>query len=73
MHAELKDTGVLEKVLEIYIFVKYFIFCIKNMTKMIELMEDNDDIQNVYHNWEQDEWDFFPIFSAKIAVNWGNL
>ena len=27
---------------------------IKNMTKMIELMEDNDDIQNVYHNWEQE-------------------
>ena len=28
---------------------------IKNMTKMIELMEDNDDIQNVYNNWDQDE------------------
>ena len=28
---------------------------IKNMTKMIELMEDNDDIQNVYHNWDQGE------------------
>ena len=27
---------------------------IKNMTKMIELMEDNDDIQNVYHNWDQE-------------------
>ena len=27
---------------------------IKNMTKMIDLMEDNDDVQNVYHNWEQD-------------------
>ncbi len=26
---------------------------IKNMNKMIELLEDNDDIQNVYHNWEQ--------------------
>ncbi len=25
---------------------------IKNMTKMIELLEDNDDVQNVYHNWE---------------------
>ena len=25
---------------------------IKNMTKMIDLMEDNDDVQNVYHNWE---------------------
>ena len=27
---------------------------IKNMTKMIDLMEDNDDVQNVWHNWEQD-------------------
>lgn len=25
----------------------------KNMAKMIELLEDNDDVQNVYHNWEQ--------------------
>mgnify|MGYP003297359273 CR=1 FL=1 len=27
---------------------------IKNMTKMIDMFEDNDDVQNVYHNWEQD-------------------
>ena len=27
---------------------------IKNMEKMIELMEDSDDVQNVYHNWDQD-------------------
>lgn len=27
---------------------------IKNMTKMIDLLEDNDDVQNVWHNWEQD-------------------
>ena len=27
---------------------------IKNMTKLIELLEDNDDVQNVYHNWDQD-------------------
>jgi len=26
---------------------------IKNMTKMIDLLEDNDDVQNVWHNWEQ--------------------
>jgi transcriptional/translational regulatory protein YebC/TACO1 len=24
---------------------------IKNMSKMIDLLEDNDDVQNVYHNW----------------------
>ena len=27
---------------------------IKTMTKMIDLMEDNEDVQNVYHNWEQE-------------------
>ncbi len=27
---------------------------IKNMEKLIELLEDNDDVQNVYHNWDQD-------------------
>ena len=27
---------------------------IKNMEKLIDLLEDNDDVQHVYHNWEQD-------------------
>ena len=27
---------------------------IKNMEKLIDLMEDNDDVQNVWHNWDQD-------------------
>ena len=27
---------------------------IKNMGKMIDLLEDNDDVQNVWHNWEQE-------------------
>ena len=26
---------------------------IKNMEKLIELLEDKDDVQKVYHNWEQ--------------------
>jgi YebC/PmpR family DNA-binding regulatory protein len=26
---------------------------IKNMNKLIDLLEDHDDIQNVYHNWEE--------------------
>ncbi len=26
---------------------------IKNMQKMLDVMEDDDDVQNVYHNWEQ--------------------
>ncbi|MBN2898344.1 MAG: YebC/PmpR family DNA-binding transcriptional regulator [Clostridia bacterium] len=28
---------------------------IKNMNKLIDLLEDNDDVQNVYHNWEETE------------------
>lgn len=27
---------------------------IKNMEKLIDLLEENDDVQNVYHNWDQD-------------------
>ena len=27
---------------------------IKNMEKLLDFLEDNDDVQNVYHNWEQD-------------------
>ena len=25
---------------------------IKKMNKLIDMLEDNDDVQNVYHNWE---------------------
>ncbi len=28
---------------------------IKNMNKMLEMFEDNDDVQNVWHNWEIDD------------------
>ena len=27
---------------------------IKLMEKMIEIMEDDDDVQNVWHNWDQE-------------------
>ena len=27
---------------------------IQNMEKLIDMMEDNDDVQNVWHNWDQD-------------------
>ena len=27
---------------------------IKNMEKLIDYLEENDDVQNVYHNWEQE-------------------
>ena len=26
---------------------------IKNMNKLLEVLEDNDDVQNVYHSWDQ--------------------
>ena len=26
---------------------------LKNMQKLIDMLEDSDDVQNVYHNWEQ--------------------
>ncbi len=28
---------------------------IKNMNKMLEMFEDNDDVQNVWHNWENED------------------
>ena len=27
---------------------------IKNMEKLIDMLDDDDDVQNVWHNWEQD-------------------
>ena len=27
---------------------------VKNMEKLIDFLEENDDVQNVYHNWEQE-------------------
>jgi len=27
---------------------------IKNMDKLLEMLDDNDDVQNVWHNWEQE-------------------
>ena len=26
---------------------------LKNMQKLLDALEDNDDVQNVYHNWEE--------------------
>ena len=28
---------------------------LKNMNKMLEMFEDNDDVQNVWHNWENED------------------
>ena len=27
---------------------------LKSMQKMLDMFEDNDDVQNVWHNWDQD-------------------
>ena len=27
---------------------------IKNMNKLLEVLEDNDDVQNTYHNWNDE-------------------
>ena len=27
---------------------------VKNMEKLIDMLEDNGDVQNVWHNWQQD-------------------
>ena len=28
---------------------------VKNMTKLLEMLDDDDDVSEVYHNWQQDE------------------
>lgn len=28
---------------------------LKNMNRLLDMLDDNDDVQNVYHNWENDE------------------
>ena len=30
---------------------------IKNMEKLIEMLEDNDDVQEIWHNWDMPEED----------------
>ena len=44
----------------VYIAVKSFVFswvmgflCHLMMEKLIDAMEDDDDVQNVWHNWEE--------------------
>jgi transcriptional/translational regulatory protein YebC/TACO1 len=28
---------------------------LKNMEKLLDHLEDNDDVQEIYHNWDYDE------------------
>ena len=30
---------------------------VKNLEKLIDMLEDNDDVQNVYHTWDMPEGD----------------
>ena len=30
---------------------------VKNMQKLLDALEDNDDVQEVWHNWEEPEED----------------
>lgn len=31
---------------------------VKNMRKLIEMLEDNDDVQNVYHSWDEPDEEY---------------
>ena len=36
-------------------FVSFsYVFVYKLMEKLIDIMEDDDDVQNVWHNWDQE-------------------
>jgi len=28
---------------------------LKSMQKLVDLLEEDDDVQNIYHNWEETE------------------
>ena len=30
---------------------------VKNLEKLIDILEDNDDVQNVYHTWDMPDGD----------------
>ena len=32
----------------------FHVFLLKYASKLIDIMEDDDDVQNVWHNWEQE-------------------
>ena len=44
---------------------------VKNMEKLIDMLEDNDDVQNVWHNWDND-WERGAARAAFLffAYNW---
>ena len=34
---------------------KTFSYAVFWMTKLLDMLEDNEDVQNVWHNWDNDE------------------
>ena len=34
---------------------------LKNMEKLIDMLEDSDDVQNVWHNWDND-WKYLKSY-----------
>ena len=45
---------VVEMVPDVYTKIDDPDLCVK-MDKLLDMLEDNDDVQNVWHNWERDE------------------
>ena len=42
---------------------------LKNMQKLIDMLEDNDDVQNVWHNWENEKRNLSDIKRAGFQKN----
>ena len=49
-------SAEIEQVPDVYNIIEDEELVVK-MEKLIELLEDNDDVQNIWHNWEQPEED----------------
>ena len=54
------DTGKNAPTEAVHLSYKSSVFCIispflayKLMEKLIDIMEDDDDVQNIWHNWEE--------------------
>ena len=48
---------------------------IKNMGRMLEMFDENDDVQNVYHNWENCDWVSWDDINGcyQIRQFWGRV
>ena len=55
----LEDKGYVLVSAEIYMVPQTYVTLssdedVKNMEKLLDFLDDNEDVQNVWHNWEQD-------------------